>query len=105
VLRSLFGFAHRRRLVFIDPTRRLHVGAAPKRSTMPMTDDEIAVVKRAAVTAVQRLTVALVTIYAARDTAVRQLTIDDLDLSRRRVRIDGSVQRMPELCTVCCASG
>ncbi|GLY71112.1 hypothetical protein [Amycolatopsis taiwanensis] len=78
-LRSLFRFAHRHRPVFTDPARRLHVGQAPKHATMPMTEQEIAIVKRAAVTAVQRLTVALVAIYAARATAIHQLTLDDID--------------------------
>lgn len=96
-LRSLFRFAQRQRLVFVDPTRRLHVGRAPKRSVLPMTGEEIAAVKRAAVPSVQRLVVVLVAVYAARGAAVRQLTVDDVDLSRRRIRIGGTVQPMPEL--------
>lgn len=91
-LRSLFAFAHRQRLVFTDPTRRLHVGRAPKRSALPMTGEEIA-----AVTPVQRLVVVLVAVYAARAAALRQLTVDDVDLSRRRIRIGGAVQPMPDL--------
>jgi integrase len=96
-LRSLFGFAWRHRLVFTDPTRRLHVGQAPKRSVLPMIDDEIAVVKRSAVTLAQRLVVALVAVYAARAAAIRHLTLDDVDLARRRLRIGGTAQPMPEL--------
>ena len=34
-LRSLFGFAHRHRLVFTDPTRRLHVGQARSGRSCP----------------------------------------------------------------------
>lgn len=96
-LRSLFRFAKRRRLVFVDPTRRLHVGRAPKRTTLPMTTDELAAVKRAAVTTVQRLVVALVAVYAARPSAIRLLCLDDLDLPRRRIRIGGRAHSMPEL--------
>jgi len=96
-LRSLFGFAHRHRMVFTNPTRRLHVGQAPKRSIMPMTDEEIAAVKRAAVTVVQRLVVALVAVYAIRAATIRHLVLDDIDLGRRRIRIGGAVQPMPEL--------
>jgi hypothetical protein len=36
-LRSLFRFAKRRRLIFADPTHRLHVGRAPTRALLPMT--------------------------------------------------------------------
>jgi hypothetical protein len=64
---------------------------------MPMTDEEFAAVKRAAVTPVQRLTVALVAVYAVRSAALRLLTLDDLDLTRRRIRIGGKSHRMPEL--------
>jgi hypothetical protein len=45
-LRSLFGFARRRRLVFLDPTRRLHVGRASVRSVLPLTDDQTAAIAR-----------------------------------------------------------
>jgi hypothetical protein len=96
-LRSLFGFARRRRIVFTDPARRLHVGQAPKRSVLPMTAAEIAAVKQAAVTPAQRLVVGLVGVYAARAAAVRLLTLDDVDLVRRRIRINDSTQQLPEL--------
>ncbi|MFJ8966692.1 hypothetical protein ACIRG5_45585 [Lentzea sp. NPDC102401] len=96
-LRSLFKFAKRHRLIFVDPTHRLHVGRAPKRTAMPMTDDEFAAVKRAAVTAVQRLIVALVAVYAARSTTIRLLTLDDVDLTRRCIRIGGTTHQMPDL--------
>jgi integrase len=96
-LRSLFRFAHRNRLVFTDPTRRLHVGQAPKRTVMPMTDEDIDAIKRAATTPVQRLVVALVAVYAARAAAVRALTLDDLDFTHRRLRISDTDHPMPEL--------
>ncbi|GAA4561144.1 hypothetical protein GCM10023175_72500 [Pseudonocardia xishanensis] len=96
-LRSLFGFARRRRIVFTDPARRLHVGRAPKRSVLPMTAAEIAAVKHAAVTPAQRLVVGLVGVYAARATAIRLLTLDDVDLARRRIRINDSTQQLPDL--------
>lgn len=96
-LRSLFQFARRHRLLFTDPTRRLHVGQAPKRSVLPMTDEEIATVRRAAVTLTQRLVVALVAVYAARAAAIRHLTLDDVELARRRIRIAGTIQPMPDL--------
>ncbi|WP_219420053.1 helix-turn-helix domain-containing protein [Pseudonocardia nigra] len=65
-LRSLFRFAKRRRLIFADPTRRLHVGRAPARALLPMTEAQIAAVQRVAVTPAQRLVVALAAVHAAR---------------------------------------
>lgn len=96
-LRSLFRFAQRHRLVFTDPTRRLHVGRSPNRSVLPMSDEEVAAVKRAAVTSAQQLVVALVAVHAVRAAAVRHLMLDDIDLRRRHLRIGGTTQPMPEL--------
>ncbi|MBU3061935.1 hypothetical protein KO481_10405 [Nocardia sp. NEAU-G5] len=52
-LRSLFRFAKRHRLVFVDPTRRLRVGAAPSRVPLPLTDDQVDAVTATAVTPMQ----------------------------------------------------
>ncbi len=81
--------------MFNDPTRRLHVGRAPARSALLMTDEEIAAVKRAAVTPAQRLVVALVAVCAARPAAIRHLTLHDVDLARRRLRIGVRSIRCP----------
>lgn len=62
-----------------------------------MTEEQIASVKHVAVTLVQRLVVALVAVYAVRATAARRLTLDDVDLARRRIPIGGAVQPMPAL--------
>jgi integrase len=94
-LRSLFRFAKRHRLVFADPTRRLHIGhAAPTRALLPMTDTQIAAVQATAVTPAQRLVVALVAVNAARAGAIRELTLDDIDLAGRRITLAGHPQRL-----------
>jgi hypothetical protein len=49
-----------------------------------------------AVTPAQRLVVALAAVHAARATAIRELTLDDVDLAGRRIRLGGHVQRLPE---------
>jgi hypothetical protein len=96
-LRSLFRFAQRRRLIFTDPTRRLHIGhTAPTRALLPMTDAQIAAVANTAVTPAQRLVVALVAVHAARATAIRELTLDDVDLAGRRISLAGHPQRLGE---------
>lgn len=43
-LRSLFRFAKRCRLIFVDPTRRLHSGRAPRRAVLPMTAEQVDIV-------------------------------------------------------------
>jgi hypothetical protein len=65
-LRSLFRFAKVHRMVFADPMRRVSVGQAPRRAFLPMTDTEIAAVKRVVRTPAQRLVVSLAAVYAAR---------------------------------------
>ncbi|WP_051753549.1 hypothetical protein [Streptosporangium amethystogenes] len=96
-LRSLFQFAKRRRLVFADPTRRLSAGCAPTRALLPMTDEEIGAVQAVAVSPAQRLIIALAALYAARAKAIRELTLDDIDLGRRLIRIGGLEHRLSEL--------
>jgi integrase len=96
-LRSLFRFAKRHRLIFADPTRRLHIGrVAPTRALLPMTDIEIAAVAHAAVTPAQRLVVALTAVHAARAGSIRDLTLDDVDLAGRRIILAGHPQRLGE---------
>ncbi|MGW4772612.1 hypothetical protein ACWEO2_31840 [Nocardia sp. NPDC004278] len=95
-LRSLFRFAKRRRLIFVDPTRRLHAGAVPRRSVLPMTDQQVDAVTATAVTPLQRVTVALVAFYAVRAVALRHLVLEDVDLPGRRIRIGGTVHQLTD---------
>ncbi|MFJ7949546.1 hypothetical protein ACIQ6K_39060 [Streptomyces sp. NPDC096354] len=95
-LRSLFRFAKKRGLIFANPTTRLKADDIP-RSLLPMTDAEVLAVQRVAVTPGQRLIVALAAVHAARATAIRHLTLDDLDLPNRRIAIAGHTQRLGEL--------
>jgi hypothetical protein len=67
------------------------------RSLLPMTEAEVSAVELLAVTPAQRLVVALAAVHAARATAIRHLTLDDLDLPNRRVTIAGHAQRLGEL--------
>lgn len=96
-LRSLFRFAKRRGLTFADPTRHLSGGRGAGRAVLPMTAEEIRAVERAAVTPAQRLVIALAAVHAARPKAIRELTLDDIDLSSRRITLAGHRQRLGEL--------
>ena len=63
----------------------------------PMTAEEIRAVEQAAVTPAQRLVLALAAVHAARPKAIRELTLDDIDLPSRRITIAGHRQRLGEL--------
>jgi hypothetical protein len=75
-LRSLFRFARRRGLTFADPTRHLRGGRGAGRTVLPMTAEEI---------------------RAARPGAIRELTLEDIDLPSRRISIAGHRQPLGEL--------
>jgi site-specific recombinase XerD len=95
-VRSLFRFARKRGLVFTNPAARLKAGN-PCGSLLPMTDAEIRAVEQAATSPAQRLMVALAAVHAAGWAAIRDLTLDDLDLPNRRITIAGHHQRLGEL--------
>ena len=96
-LRSLFRFAKRRGLTFADPTRHLRGGRGAGRIVLPMTAEQIRAVQQAAATPAQRLAIALAAVHAARPGAIRELTLDDIDLPSRRITIAGHRQRLGEL--------
>jgi hypothetical protein len=91
-LRSLFRFAKRRGLTFADPTRHLSGGRAAEHTLLPLTAQQIQAVQQAAVTPAQRLVITLAAVHAARAKAIRELTLDDLDLPSRRITLAGRQQ-------------
>jgi len=95
-VRSLFRFAKKRGLVFTDPAQRLKADS-PGPSLLPMDDAEIRAVEQAVTTPAQRLIVTLAAVHAARWPAIRDLTLDDLDLPNRRITIAGHSQRLGEI--------
>jgi integrase len=96
-LRSLFQFARRHGLTFADPTRHLRGGRGAGRTMLPMTAEQIRAVEQAAVTPAQRLAITLAAVHAARPKAIRELTLDDIDLPSRRITLAGHRQRLGEL--------
>ena len=62
-----------------------------------MTEDEIRAVEQAITLPGHRLIVALAAVHAARWEAIRDLTLDDLDLPSRRITIAGHPQRLGDL--------
>ncbi len=103
-VRSLFRFAKKRGLIFANPATRLKA-ADPGGSLLPMTDTEIRAVEQAATSPARRLIVALAAVHAARWAAIRDLTLDDVDLPNRRITIAGHRQRLSELTYRACKPG
>jgi site-specific recombinase XerD len=94
-LKSLFGFAKRKKLIFSNPASRLRV-TRPQTPLVPMTAEQIRAIEAAAVSPAQRLVVTLAAIHAASATTIRGLTLDDLDLPRRRITLAGTEQPLSD---------
>jgi integrase len=84
-------------LTFADPTRHLSGGRDAGHVVLPMTAEEIRAAGQATVTPAQRLAIALAAVHATRPKAIRELTLDDIDLPSRRIIIAGHRQRLGEL--------
>ncbi|MBY0389074.1 MAG: integrase [Mycobacterium pseudokansasii] len=96
-LRSLFRFAKRKGIVFVNPTTYFET---PKLAfnPLPMSETEIRAVEQAAKESPMiRLVVALAAEHGARAGAIRTLTFDDIDLPNRRIVIAGHNQRLGAL--------
>jgi integrase len=95
-VRSLFRFAKKHGLIFANPARRLKADT-PATSLLPMDDTEIRAVEQAISSPAQRLMAALAAVHAARWEAIRDLTLDDVDLPSRRITIAGHPQQLGDL--------
>jgi hypothetical protein len=96
-LRSLFGHAKKHGQVFTDPTTTARATKCAELNLVPMTDTEIRAVERAAESPAQRLIVVLAAVHAARNQAIRDLTLDDIDIPNRRITIAGHRRRLDDL--------
>ena len=66
-------------------------------TVLPMTAGQIRAIQQAAATPAQRLAIALAAVHAARPGAIRELTLEDIDLPSRRISIAGHRQPLGEL--------
>ncbi|HEX2806992.1 MAG TPA: hypothetical protein VHN80_12570, partial [Kineosporiaceae bacterium] len=82
-LRSLFAWARRNKLIFRDPTSRVHVAKTPQALWQPLRPTEIGQAIAAATTPQARLFVAFAAIHAARPGQVRAMLLSDVDLPNR----------------------
>ncbi|MGH3561647.1 MAG: site-specific integrase [Mycobacterium sp.] len=95
-LRSLFGFAKKRALIFANPT--IGLKAPPSDAALlPLTDEQIHALEALATDPACRVIIALAADHAARNGAIRHLKLDDVDLANHRITLAGHRQRCGEL--------
>ncbi|MCA2187760.1 integrase [Nonomuraea cavernae] len=95
-LRSLFGFARKRGLIFSNPTTGLK-GRPADFSLLPMADEEIRAIEQLVDDLAGRVIIVLAAENAARTGAIRHLELDDLDMANRRITLAGLRQRLGDL--------
>jgi hypothetical protein len=96
-LRSLFSAAEKSGAIFRNPTSRIRVGAARGKVLQPLPDEQVRQTAAAATRPADPLIVALATIHATRNTSIRRLLLDDVDLGNRRITIAGRVHPLDQL--------
>jgi hypothetical protein len=96
-LRSLFGWAKRDGVIFQNPAARIRLGKHPPPVWQRLTDEEITEAVQAARTPQAKLYVALATVHAARNSQIRAIRLDDVDLGNRRLTIAGRTRPLDDL--------
>lgn len=96
-LRSLFGWAKRDGVIFGNPAARIRLSKHPPPVWQRLTDEEITEAVQAARTPQAKLYVALATVHAARNSQIRKLRLDDVDLGNRRLTIADHTRPLDDL--------
>lgn len=96
-LRSLFGWAKRDGVIFQNPAARIRLGKHPRPVWQRLTDEEIIEAVQAARTPQAKLYLALATVHAARNSQIRAIRLDDVDLGNRRLTIAGRTRPLDDL--------
>ena len=90
-LRDLFRVLKKQRLVFANPTSRIHRSRPNLPTPRPLSPHALQQIGQAASTdPVLRLVVALIGVHALRPQQVRLLLLADIDLPNQRTHVDGS---------------
>jgi site-specific recombinase XerC len=96
-LRSLFTWAKRNKVVFHNPTARIHLGKRERPPFQPLTPEKIRSTVAAATTLPAKLYIVLAAVHAARPGHIRTLRPRDVDLAARRITIDGKHRPLDDL--------
>jgi len=96
-LRSLFTWAKRDGVIFRNPATHIRLGKRSPVVWQRLTDEEIAEAVRAAKSPQAKLYMALAAVHAARNSEIRNLQLDDVDLGNRRLTIAGRAHPLDDL--------
>lgn len=91
-LRSLFGYLHRHKRVFTNPTSRTRPGHASRTVLLPLTEQDYRDLSAACPSPMHEVVLALAAVHAASPHQIRHLLLDDIDVGNRRLLI-GTVER------------
>lgn len=94
---SLFGFLRRDGRVLTDPTSRLHYGTRPDPMILPLSSGDYRRLTAAATSDLHRVVLLLAAVHAARPGAIRHLLLVDVDLTRRRLTLNGVPRPLDDL--------
>lgn len=90
-VRSLFGFCHRDRRLFANPTARMRWGARPRPQLLPLTEADYQRVAAHARTPIQRAVLILASVHGLRPHAIRHLRLDDVDLGGAQLHLPSTL--------------
>jgi hypothetical protein len=79
-------------MIFRNPTARMKVSQHEYGVVQPLTSADVDRAVAASTTPISRLILALAAVHAARSKAIRELLLDDVDLSNRRLVIAGRIR-------------
>ncbi|MGH3182561.1 MAG: hypothetical protein ACRDOE_11745, partial [Streptosporangiaceae bacterium] len=96
-LRSLFRFAIKTRSVFRNPVTGLTTRGNHDKVIQPLTQAGIDAAVAAVTTPAGRLVLGLAAIHAARNKAIREIVLADIDLGNRRLTIAGHGRPLDDL--------
>jgi site-specific recombinase XerD len=96
-LRSLFGFAHRHRRIFGNPTAGIRTPVDPGRLPQPLQPEHLNRAAQMVMTPTRRLLLALAAIHAARTIHLAALLLTDIDAPNRRINIGGNTRPLDKV--------
>jgi len=82
-VRALFGFLHRDRRIFSNPTARTHLGTRHPPAILPLTAADYRRVGAHAATELHRVVLVLAAVHGARPHQIRALRQDDVNITGR----------------------
>jgi hypothetical protein len=96
-LRSLFSWARRTNIVFVNPASRIRLSRREHRLWQPLPDHALAAATAAMTRPHARVFLVLAAVHAARTGAVRALHLEDVNLGDRRLTIAGHERPIDQL--------